>query len=314
MRNPIRTAGCTLLVAVLWLLPTTAWAQKSSSQPSPAPVQAPRSQPSATSAQAYGSEMAQALGLYYQKKFNQAIPHFQAVLKRHPQHSLAMAYLLDCYYRIKKIHTVINKFEDEAVSDSDPTIMAQLGMAYFLRGMIMPNQLGEATTEFKEALKANPQLSMAYTGLGMVYFQKRMMPLSKGYFIRALRINPHDVMALDRLANIILVNEKRPADAMQLYQRCISEIPTYPDGYYYIGSCLFSLKRYNDAVGYLLKARQLDPYGLTKGFDAASLLGDTYVQANHMAQAIQAYKVALKMDPKSEYVAYKLKEAREGIK
>lgn len=264
-------------------------------------------------AQAYSPELERAMASFYQQNYDEAIAGFEQVLQRDPQNSLAMAYMLHSYYKKRDINAVINKIEQRAVGrGEDPVALAQLGMAYFLRGMIMPAQLDEALTEFKTAIKDDPNLAMAYTGMGMVYFQKRMMPRAKGYFIRALRINPHDIMALDMLGNIMLVDEKKPEDALQLYQRAVAELPTYPDGHYYIGSSLFDLGRYEEAVPYLLKARELDPHGLTKGFDAATLLGDSYLKASRKAEAIDAFEVALKMQPDSKYVAYKLKEARKG--
>lgn len=213
-------------------------------------------------ARAQDSPMQQAMGLFYAQKFDEAISAFNTIVKKEPANSLAMSYLLDAYYRKKDINTIINQIEQEAVSKGeDPTAQAHLGMAYFLRGMLMPNSLDEALTEFKNALKDDPKLSLAYTGVGMVYFQKRMMPRAKGYFIRALRINPHDVLAMDLLGNIMLVDEKKPDEALQLYQRTVAELPTYPDGHYYVGSSLYDLKRFDEAIPYLTTARNLDPPG-----------------------------------------------------
>lgn len=289
MRLMTRNARWALLCLLVWAAPVPAFGQ------------------------AHSPELEQAMASFYQQNFDEAIAGFEQVLQRDPQNSLAMAYMLHAYYKKRDINAIINKIEQRAVGrGEDPVALAQLGMAYFLRGMIMPAQLDEALTEFKTAIKDDPNLAMAYTGMGMVYFQKRMMPRAKGYFIRALRINPHDIMALDMLGNIMLVDEKKPEDALQLYQRAAAELPTYPDAQYYIGSSLFDLGRFEEAIPYLLQARELDPNGLTKGFDAATLLGDSYLKAARKAEAIDAFEVALKMQPDSKYVAYKLKEARKG--
>ena len=168
----------------------------------------------------------------------------------------------------------------------------------------------DSITEFKQAIKDDPNVSMAYTGLGMVYFQKRMMPRAKGYFIRALRVNPHDIMAMELLGNIMLVDEKKPEDARQMFERITAELPTYPDGFYYLGSALFDLNKAGDAIPYLMRARELDPKGLTKGFDAASLLGDALMKENRKAEAIEAYEVALKIRPDSQYIDTQLRKAR----
>ena len=220
-----------------------------------------------------------------------------------------MAYMLHAAYKKTEINEVINKIEQRAVArGEDPTALAHLGMGYFLRGMIIPNQMDESITEFKQAIKDDPNVSMAYTGLGMVYYQKRMMPRAKGYFVRALRVNPHDVMAMELLGNIMLVDDKKPEDARQLFERITAELPTYPDGFYYLGSSLFDLNRTDEAIPYLTRARELDPKGLTKGFDAATLLGDTLAKENRTNEAIEAFQKALEMRPDSEYAETRLKQ------
>lgn len=262
-------------------------------------------------AQAYSPELEQGMQAFYNEDWDASQAHFEDALKKNPQDSLAMAYMLHAAYKKKEINEIINRIEQKAVSrGEDPTALAHLGMGYFLRGMIIPNQMDESVTEFKQAIKDDPNVSMAYTGLGMVYFQKRMMPRAKGYFVRALRINPHDIMAMELLANIYLVDEKKPEDARQLFERITAELPTYPDGHYYMGSSLFDLGQADAAIPYLLRARDLDPKGLTKGFDAASLLGDALMKENRVAEAIQAYEKALSIRPDSQYVDTRLKQAQ----
>lgn len=257
--------------------------------------------------------MQQGLTLFYAGKWDEAIAQFDQVLEQDSQNTLALAYVLHAYYKKRDINGIINQIEQKAVSrGEDPKMQAQLGMAYFLRGMIMPNVLDEALTEFKNAIKEDPQLSMPYTGIGLVYFQKRMMPRAKGYFIRALRLNPHDVMAMDRLGNILLVDEKKPAEAVQLFERIIAELPLYPDGYYFMGSALYDMKKYEDAIPYLKRCAELDPNGFTQGFDAATLLGDTYLVLNRNQEAIVTFEAARKIHPDSKYIEMKLKKAREG--
>lgn len=262
-------------------------------------------------AQAHSQELEEGMSAFYSEDYDGAQELFASCLKKNPQDSLAMAYMLHSAYKKKEINQVINKIEQRAVArGEDPTALAHLGMGYFLRGMIIPNQMDESITEFKQAIKDDPQVSMAYTGLGMVYYQKRMMPRAKGYFVRSLRINPHDIMAMELLANIMLVDDKKPEDARQLFERITAELPTYPDGFYYLGSSLFDLGRTDEAIPYLMRARDLDPKGLTKGFDAASLLGDALMKENRTNEAIEAYEKALDIRPDSEYIDVRLKQAK----
>lgn len=256
-------------------------------------------------------ELEQGMASFYQEKYDEAIPVLDAAVRKQPQNTLAMAYLLHSYYKKRDITTIVTRIEQEAVAKgNDAVAQAQLGMAYFLKGLVMPNVLDEALTEFKNAAKDDSKCSLAYTGMGMVYFQKRMMPRAKGYFVRALRINPSDVMALDRLGNILLVDDKKPDEALQLYERIVVELPTYPDGHYFVGSALYDLKRYEEAIDPLIRARDLDPKGLTQGFDAAALLGDCYMKLNRFSEAIVAFEAAKKIKPDSQYVQVRMEKAR----
>lgn len=250
---------------------------------------------------------------FFAQKWDDAITGFEAILAQDPQNTMAMAFYLDAYFHKRDINGVINKIEQQAVSGGDsPVMQAHLGMAYFLRGRIMPNVLEEALSEFKQALKDDPNQPMAHCGMGLVYFQKRMMPRAKGYFIKTLRLNPHDTMAMEQLGNILLVDEKKPEDALQLFQRINAELPNYPDGWYYTGSSYFDLGQYDQAVANLLKALELDPSGITMGYDSACLLGDSYMKLNRFQEALTAYEAAKKIQPDSQYVAIKIKKAKAG--
>jgi len=256
-------------------------------------------------------DMREGLAHFYAGQWTEANTAFEKVLEQDPENTLAISYILHANYKMHNIDGAISEIERKAVArGEDPQMQAHLGMAYFLRGMIMPNVLDEALTEFRAASQGDPQLAMPYTGIGLVYFQKRMMPRAKGYFIRALRLNPHDVMAMDRLGNILLVDEHKPQEARHLFERIIAELPTYPDGYYFMGSALFDLKSFEEAIPYLQRSLELDPNGFTQGFDAATLLGDTFLHLGRNQEAIEAFEAAEKIRPESRYVEIKLKKAR----
>lgn len=256
-------------------------------------------------------ELEQGMRAFYAKDFETAKELFETALKSNPQDSLAMSYILDIAYKTKKMDETINRIEQKAVArGEDPTSMAHLGMAYFLRGMVRPDYMDEAITELKQAAEDDPQLSIARTGLGMVYYQKRMMPRAKGFFHKARRLNQHDIIATEMYGNILLVDEKNPEEARQLFEQIVEKLPTYPDGHYYMGSSLFDLGRLDEAIPYLAQCRELDPNGLTKGFDAAALLGDVLMKENRTQEAIEAYEKAREMRPKSQYIETRIKQAK----
>lgn len=257
-------------------------------------------------------EMNEAMSAFYSGNWDEAISLFDAITAKDPQNTLAMAYSLDAYYRKKDVDGIVSQIETEtAAAGETGESLSRLGMAYFLRGKILANVLDESLTEFKSAVEADPENSMAYTGMGLVYFQKRMMPRAKGFFVRALRLNPHDIMAMDRLGNILLVDEKKPEEAKDIYQRIIEELPDYPDGQYFMGSALYDMGKADEAIPYLMRCAELDPHGYTQGFDALTLCGDIYLKEAKFEEAIAIYEQAKQVRPDSTYVDYKMKLARE---
>ena len=232
--------------------------------------------------------MAAGMAHFYQQKWDDAISHFKQALREDPQRTLALCYLLQTYYRKKDLNSVLKEIEAEA-EGGEPVATAHLGLARFLRGMIRPDVMEEALSPLNQAIERDPALAIGYCGLGMVSFQQREMPRSKEYFLETLRRNPDDVMALELLGNILLVDEKKPEEALEQYQKINALLPTYPDGQYYTGSVLFDLGQSEAAVSRLELAIELDPKGLTKGADAAALLGDVYLKLGQPGKA-RAFK------------------------
>ena len=60
----------------------------------------------------------------------------------------------------------------------------------------------------------------------------------------------------------------------------------------------------------MTRARDLDPKGITQGFDAAALLGDCYMKLNRPSEAITAFEAAKKIRPDSQYVQVRMDKAK----
>ena len=234
------------------------------------------------------ADMAAGMTCFYQENWDDAISHFKQTLRDDPQRTLALCYLLHTYYKKEELNSFVDEVETKA-RDGNPVATAHFGLVCFLRGMIRPDVMEEALGPLHQAVERDPALAIGYCGLGMVSFQQRKMPRSKQYFLETLRRNPEDVMALELLGNILLVDEKEPEEALEQYQKINALLPTYPDGQYYTGSVLLDLGQNEAAVPRLELALELDPKGLTKGADAAALLGDVYLKMGQPGKA-RAFK------------------------
>jgi len=251
------------------------------------------------------------IALFYGGNYPGALQKFEAAITENPYDTLSLLYLLDCYEKNNDLASASNKFEQVAVSKPDDALAhANLGFAYFARSLISASFEAEALEQFKKAIKIDQKLSNAYTGMGLVYFQKRMIPRAKGYLHKALQLNPNDVIASEFIGNILLVDEKKPDEAMTYFKKISEMIPTYPDAYFYIGSSFYDLGDYPKAVEFLNKCIENDPRGITQGHYAPQLIGDIYLKQKMYKEAIAAFEYALKINPQNTYAKYKLEKAK----
>jgi len=247
-------------------------------------------------------EMKDAMKLFYEKDMDRAKDAFQEVFKKEPANTLALLYLLDCYAQKKDISPLLNEFEDAALAAPDSAVAkANLGMGYFTQSLMKREVFDQALNEFQEALKLDPNLSIGYVGMGIIYYKKRMIPRARSYFSKALKLNPDDVMSLERLGEIFLLDDKNPTSAQNLFSHILELYPTYPDGYFYMGSASQTLGEMDKAVEYFQKALDLDPMGMGKGYYAPERIGDIYYSQKNMGKAREYYEKSLKISPDNSY-------------
>ena len=90
----------------------------------------------------------------------------------------------------------------------------------------------------------------------------------------------------------IYAYQKKPAEAVALYQRSISKAEAGASEYRWYGSCLYSLQRYADAENALQKALALD-----KGDEETHrLLADVYAKLGKTKEAQKERQLAAELD------------------
>jgi superkiller protein 3 len=265
----------------------------------------------AFSAQGSDLDFDEGLSLYYQKKWTDSATKFNDASVKDPLNVMALSFYLAASYRANNMISAVNAVEQRALdNNTSPEIKALLGIAYFARGKLDPNMLDESLNQLKEALKENPDLSNANTGMGMLYFYKRLIPRSKGYFIKALKSNENDLMALELLGNILMIDEKKPDAALEFFNKLIKLSPNYADGYFMAGSAYQRMGKKEDAISNFQRCMELDPLGTMTGYDAPTRIGDIYLESKNFDEAIKFYKKALAINPENPYVQTQLKRAQ----
>lgn len=257
-----------------------------------------------------GTSFNQGLELYYQKRWGDSREFFLSALQQDPLDTMSLSFYLSASYKNNDLIQTVNKMEQAAIEGGNtPILKAHLGIAYMTRGFIEPDMLDEALSQLKETLRDNPDLSIANTGMGMLYYRKRLIPRAKGYFIKALKSNENDLMAIELLGNILMIDEKNPNAALEFFQKLIQLSPNYSDGYFMAGSACQRIGKKEEAIKYFQTCMEKDPLGVMKGYDAPLRLGDIYLNDQNYDEAIKYYKKALEINPENPYAKTQLKKA-----
>lgn len=247
-------------------------------------------------------EMKEGMKLFYGKDLEGAKKQFRAAFEHEPANSLPLLYLLDCYAQEKNLQPLLNELE-EAVLEKPTSALAKahLGLGYFAQSLLKSDVMDEALAQFKEALKLDADLAMGYLGMGVVYYKKRMIPRSRSYFSKAFKLSPNDVLALERLGEIFLLDDKNPQAARNLFEQIVTLYPTYPDGYFYYASATQEMGESDKALQYYEKVMELDPSGMGNGYYAPERMGDIYYKLKNYPKAIECFEKSLRINPENSY-------------
>ncbi|MCL5036625.1 MAG: tetratricopeptide repeat protein [Chloroflexi bacterium] len=251
--------------------------------------------------------------LYLQKDWAQARDKFYEAVKQSPDNPLAIMFLLSAAIRAADLQPLIQEFQKKALDNpNDHVAQAQLGFTYMSRGLYDRDLMENALEELQSVAKADPSLSLPYSAMGLIYFEKRMMPRAKGYFLKSLHNNPEDVISLEYLGNILMIDEKKYPDALEMYTKITKIVPNYPDGYFFAGSCLERMEKFDEAVEYFKKCMELDPNGVMKGYFAPRRIADIYYQLGDNEEAVVYYQKALELSPDSRFIKERIESIKKG--
>lgn len=269
--------------------------------------------------QSLGSEekgsMEKGMALYYQKKWEEALPHFKAVAKEEPGNTLNLIYYLMTGVNLGKLETMIDRLEDDLSEDPKNMVaQTQLGLAYYAKSLRKGKSFrDEAVLELKQASRLG-RLSSIHTGLGILYLDKGLVNRAKREFKRAIEINPKDAVAYEYLGQIAHFEEKSPEEATRRFKKVIELLPTYPDAYYYLGRVAEEKGDLDEGVTNYKKTMELDPLGVGRGYFVPQVLGDIYFKQKKYGEAAEAFRLALKINPDNVIAKQKLERAEKQAK
>ena len=173
-----------------------------------------------------------------------ALQEFLAAEKAAPrdaeiQDGLAQAYLQKRAYDLAEKH--YRKAID--LSHGAPQYYNNLGALYLTMG-----RYDDAIPVFRKAaenlLFATPEV--AWTGIGLAYFQKHDYVAAERYYRKARELNPRYTQALFRLGELYY-GQDRPVEAVEALSRAVELNPRFVEGHYWLGLAAMKARDNNRA-------------------------------------------------------------------
>jgi len=148
-----------------------------------------------------------------------------------------------------------------------------------------------AIEAFGSAVKMDPQYPDAWRELGRAHMYARQYPDAEAAFRKYLQLAPDNHLAYLNIAWALYTEGKYQEDA-DLMEKRIAVAPTDGDALYRLGMAYLALDRPEPAVPVLERATVQFP----KYVAAQFALGGAYLGTKQDARALEAFRVALKLD------------------
>jgi serine/threonine protein kinase/tetratricopeptide (TPR) repeat protein len=178
----------------------------------------------------------------------------------------------------------------------------------YLRGryqmsMLTPPTLDDAVRLFRQSASAAPDFPQAYSGMADAFNlmtpyanlpPDEVYPKAKAAAVKALELNDRLGEAHASLAVVEDEYDWNHASAEQHFRRAIDLTPGYGSAHQWYGEFLVRLRRYEEGISELRKARDLDPLSLPVN----ASLGYALAAAGRNEEASAQLRTAIDLDPK----------------
>lgn len=162
--------------------------------------------------------------------------------------------------------------------------------------------------KLKEPYKTGSILLVALPLILLSYKQTAVWKENISLYEHALSITENNSSIHNNLGQALYVKGEVAA-AMAHWEKALAIHPAAIT-YFNIGNALDDMKKYTDALGYYLKALELNPDYV----EVHNNLGVTYIQLNNIDKSIYHLKKALSLDPESIQALTNLKKIQDYLK
>jgi protein O-mannosyl-transferase len=158
--------------------------------------------------------------------------------------------------------------------------------------LVKKNELEEAISHYKMAIKINPEHVLAYNNLGNALSQKGDIEGAISQFKTAIKIDPQNALAHDNLG-VILDELGEYEKAIAHYKTAIQVKPDFAGAHYNLGNTLTKTNEPEEAIRHYKLAIKIDPEHVL----AHTNLGNALAQKGLLEDAITQYQTAIKIKP-----------------
>jgi len=148
---------------------------------------------------------------------------------------------------------------------------------------------------YEKALEISPDISGAYSNLGVAFSDLKRYEESETAFRKAIEFNPEDATAYSNLG-VLLKATERYVEAEETYRKAIEINPEYAAAYTNLGNLLSDakLKQYTEAEEVYRKAIEIDPSEAIAHTNLGLLLHENLKRYD---EAEEAYRKAIEINP-----------------
>lgn len=237
---------------------------------------------------AYRAEMDAGMRHFYGRAFARARADFAQAHERDPRDALADTFFVAASIRAgESLQALVGELEEQAAqAPTDDAAQSFAGFAELFTSLGGVDRGDRARLAFERAAALAPRAATPHVGLGILAFELHAVAESKSELLRALQLDPRDVLAREYLAQLDLVYLEEPIRAIAALIDVTNAVPGYADAYYHLGEAALAAGRYGLAADFLRRSLRLDPHGVGEGGRyARALLVRAYEKSGRVEDA-----------------------------
>jgi len=228
------------------------------------------------------------IALAGQGRFDEAIDHYNEVLRIKPDHDKAQYNLGNAYTGQGKFEEAIKHYlEALRLKPDNAELHNNLGIAYAGQG-----KFEEAIKHYSEALRLKPDHYKAHNNLGNGFASLGKLEEAMNHYKEALRLRPDYAEAHSNLGNV-LASQGKFDQAIDHYSAAVRSEPDYVEAHYNLANVLARQGRFEEAIDHYKETLRLEP----DLAEAHNNLGNLLEAQGKFGEAAEHYAQVLRLKP-----------------